>query len=70
MRAILRELRSLEVEGDLAEYTPEDPSNFGTWVRALIGPEHDVGTEAFDILICTPDWLRAPANVVCGDIRC
>ncbi|MCU9954648.1 immunity 8 family protein [Burkholderia sp. BKH01] len=32
-------------------------SNFGTWIRAYIGPEGAAGFESFDIRVSTPDWL-------------
>jgi len=58
MKAILKELISLELEENLEEYLPDDPANFGTWVRMMIGPENEIGAESFDIFICTPIWLN------------
>lgn len=58
MNIELKELRSLELEDDLVNYWPEDPSNFGCWVRAMIGPSDQRGAESFDILVCTPTWLQ------------
>lgn len=63
MRAKLKELRSLELEESLAQYRPDDPSNFGTWARAMVGPENEDGAEAFDILICTPGWLKVQKGI-------
>jgi Immunity protein 8 len=47
------EMNSLET------YVPEDPTNAGIWIRALVGPRDDVGEESFDICVCTPLWLLA-----------
>ena len=54
----LYSLYSLELEGSLTQYQPDDASNFGIWMRARIGPENEAGSEFFDILVCTSDWLR------------
>jgi len=51
-------MRVLETEDDLERYCPVDPSVFGTWVRLSVGPEGEIGAESFDVLICTPDWLK------------
>ncbi|MGN2428946.1 immunity 8 family protein [Klebsiella electrica] len=61
MKALLKELRSLEIEDDLINYWPEDPEIFGSWVRAMVGPDNEEGAECFDILICTPKWLQNKA---------
>lgn len=58
MNIELKQLRSLELEDSLINYWPEDPLNFGSWVRAMIGPSDQVGAEFFDILVCTPSWLQ------------
>jgi len=57
MRAKLKELYSLDF--DLDSYWPEQPDNFGFWVRAMVGPENEEGSESFDIQICTPEWLKS-----------
>ncbi|GAB3626721.1 hypothetical protein PTE30175_05525 [Pandoraea terrae] len=58
MKAEIKSLHSLQVEDSLINYQPEDEKNFGTWIRASIGPEAEAGSESFDILVCTPDWLK------------
>jgi len=58
MKIELKSLRSLEIEDDLIYYWPNDPLNFGSWIRAIIGPADQEGAEFFDILICTPLWLQ------------
>ena len=59
MNAELRKLWSLEREDDFSNFSPEDPKNFGTWVRMLIGPRGEAGAESFDIFVCTPSWLAS-----------
>ena len=56
MRAELKELYSLDF--DLTSYFPEDPNNFSFWIRAMIGPENEEGSESFDFKVCTPEWLQ------------
>jgi hypothetical protein len=56
MRAELKNFFSSDV--NIESYWPEDEKNFGFWVSALIGPHNQPGTEIFQILICTPDWLK------------
>lgn len=58
MNIELKQLRSLELEDSLINYWPEDPLNFGCWVRAMIGPREQNGAESFDLLVCTPSWLQ------------
>lgn len=62
MKALLKELRSLDIEDDLLFYWPDDPEVFGSWVRAMIGPDNEEGAEYFDMLICTPKWLALEAE--------
>ncbi|WP_420992492.1 immunity 8 family protein [Cupriavidus sp. 30B13] len=59
MKAEIRSLYSLHLEDKLINYWPDDVSNFGTWIRAYIGPQGEAGSEAFDIHVCTPEWLKA-----------
>lgn len=58
MKPLLKEIRSLELEDSLINYWPGEADNFGSWVRAMIGPEDQEGAESFDMLVCTPKWLQ------------
>ncbi|UXI66936.1 immunity 8 family protein [Tahibacter amnicola] len=58
MRAILKEIYSIETEVPLQDYWPGDPSNFALSVRLLVGPEGEEAAESFDVLVCTPDWIK------------
>ena len=55
MKAILKELFSLDF--DIESFYPDECDNFGFWLRAMIGPSDEDGSESFDIQICTPKWL-------------
>lgn len=59
MKAVLKKMISLEIEDALEIFWPPDIHNFGTWVKLMIGPDNEAGTEYFDIFVCTPDWLKA-----------
>ncbi|GEB64599.1 hypothetical protein SAT01_20470 [Sinomonas atrocyanea] len=56
MRAVLRSAHSSDV--DLDTYEPEDPTDDGVWVSLMVGPADGPGEESFDVLVCTPLWLR------------
>lgn len=57
MKAVLKELYSLEIKGPLREFRPNDPENFAISVRMMIGPDSAPGAESFDLLVCTPIWI-------------
>ena len=59
MKAEIKSLYSLQLEDSLINYWPDDVSNFGTWIRVYIGPLGGGGAEAFDIQVCTPEWVKA-----------
>jgi hypothetical protein len=58
MRANLKEMYSLELSTTLEEYRPAIPENFGLSVRLMVGPEGGNSMESFDVLVCTPDWIK------------
>jgi hypothetical protein len=62
VKAEIKSLHSLQLEDRLINYWPDDVSNFGTWIRAYIGPQGGAGAEAFDIQVCTPDWLKSQCS--------
>ncbi|GEL96380.1 Imm8 family immunity protein [Cellulomonas composti] len=61
MRATLHEIISTDV--DVETFRPDDPADAGVWVRLLVGPaqqqdDEPLSGESFDVLVCTPLWLR------------
>lgn len=40
------------------EYCPEDGEYFGLWVTITIGPDDEEGGHLYQMLVCTPKWLR------------
>lgn len=55
MKAELKRLHSPDVL-ELASYHPTKP--FGILVQMMIGPMGEQGEEAFDTLVCSPDWIE------------
>ena len=49
---------SLDVDGPLSGYLPEDPERFNLLVRVMVGPHPGEGEESFDVAVCTPAWLN------------
>ena len=42
----------------LENYVPENPRHFGVWLDFDVGADEGViGTNNFQILVCTPSWL-------------
>ena len=56
MKAVVRSVSSADIDVD--GYVPENPELDGVWIRLLIGPADGPGEESFDVLVCTPLWLR------------
>ena len=59
MKPKLKEMYSLQLSQPLDEFWPEDESNFAIPIRLMIGPEDSLGSESFDILVGTPDWIKS-----------
>ncbi|MDR2566453.1 MAG: immunity 8 family protein [Bifidobacteriaceae bacterium] len=56
MRAQLRSVLSADV--DIDDYVPSDPEDDAVWLQFLVGPRGSIGEESFQVLVCTPLWLR------------
>lgn len=63
-KPVLRRMHSPDV-ADLATFAPGD-SAFGLLVQLLVGPDNGPGEESFDIVVCTPEWLRTQGRAVVG----
>lgn len=57
MKAEIRGLQSPDIP-DLARWVPPDPACFGFLLQVLVGPADSAGEESFDLVVCTPEWLR------------
>ena len=57
VRAELKRLHSPDVH-DLRTYKPENDHNFGLLLQLMVGPYGESGAESFDVLLCTPEWLK------------
>jgi len=55
MKAKLKRLYSADY--DLSSFYPESETNFILYLQAFIGPEDEDSSDAFNIAICTPEWL-------------
>jgi hypothetical protein len=58
MKAKLEEKFSLDVPCSLESFSPEDKSNFGISLRLMVGTENSDGAESFDVVMCSPDWIK------------
>lgn len=57
MRAELKRLHSPDVQ-NLASYVPVQRDNFGFLLQVMFGPLAHEGEESFDVMVCTPEWLK------------
>lgn len=64
MIAILRGVHSPDVD-DIGTFTPSS-SAFSILIQMLVGPSDSLGEESFDVLVCSPDWLRQQPDPVIG----
>lgn len=62
MRAALRTIEFLPEPSTLSG----DPGEFSFLARLIIGPSDAPGEEAFDVTVCTPEWLAAASRRVGG----
>ena len=60
MRAELKWMHSPDID-DLASYQPQ--GSFGILVQLMIGSQETSGGEAFDTIVCSPDWLAEHAKL-------
>lgn len=58
MKAEIKILFSPDIEEALKDYQPEKADSFGFNLRMIISPKGEEGEESFDLMVCTPDWLK------------
>ena len=56
MRAAVRSVFSTDVDVD--SYVSADAEKDGVLIRLIVGPADGPREESFDVLVCTPLWLR------------
>lgn len=56
MKATLKQIHSPDI--DLDKYWPIDESNFGFLLELSVGLENSKGADIFQLMVCTPDWLK------------
>jgi hypothetical protein len=56
MQSKLKKIHSPDI--DLANYWPEDDTNFGFLLEASIGPRDSDGADIFQFMVCSPDWIK------------
>jgi hypothetical protein len=54
-------LKSLSLDPDPTTL-PGDPAEFSLLARMIVGPADGPGEEAFDVTVCTPEWLGNAAS--------
>ncbi|MDF7666327.1 immunity 8 family protein [Orbaceae bacterium ESL0727] len=45
------------IDHDPTIYFPEEENLFGITLTLSIGPDNEIGSEYFDLFVCTPEWL-------------
>jgi hypothetical protein len=45
-------------EISLEDYVPDDPECFGLWIGFRVGDDTSMGADDFQVLVCTPDWIK------------
>lgn len=57
MKAIVK---SIDTGSHVAfdKYWPEDETCFGLWLTVQVGPDNEEGGHLYQILACTPDWIK------------
>lgn len=58
MKAEIKAIYSVDIVEPLNEYRPKKADNFGFNLRLIISPKGEEGEESFDIMVCTPEWLK------------
>ncbi len=57
------EIKKIDIGGDLLEYYwPEDEENFCIWLTVSIGIKNEEGSNNYNLMVCTPDWLKNNLN--------
>ena len=51
---------------DLDDYTPKTLDSFGFLLQVMIGVKGMDGEESFDMIVCTPEWLKVQMS--CNDL--
>lgn len=64
MKPCLRGIHSPDV-ADLQTFVPSR-SAFAILVQLMVGPCEGPGEESFDVLVCSPEWLRQQGTPVVG----
>src|SRR5208282_4155055 len=57
VKPVLRRVHSPDVQS-LEAFAPEKQNYFGILIQAMFGPEDGRGEESFDILVCSPEWIK------------
>ena len=56
MKATVRDFHS--PDADVETYVPADKSDDALFIQMFVGPSDGDGEESFDLIVCTPKWLR------------
>ncbi|WP_199545306.1 immunity 8 family protein [Paraburkholderia kururiensis] len=57
MKAIVKNI-DLNSEVAFSAYRPADEECFGLWITVLVGPEGKESGHLYQVLVCTPGWIR------------
>lgn len=50
------------MDDDVTDLSTDDPAEFMYLAYMLVGPSDGPGEEAFQVIVCSPEWLAAEAR--------
>jgi len=57
MKAVIKSIDLNDATG-FDQYWPDDEKSFEIWLAVQVGPDDQEGGHLFQILVCTPDWIK------------
>lgn len=59
MKAVIKAMWVDSPDIILDSYRPDDLGFFGLWINLRIGPDDSEGAHDYQLLVCSPNWLKS-----------